>query len=68
MSLWTQICGMAGGSMFARTGIKSKQMSWFRVQGYEQWRNHAWSIMVNDQVALWTDQVALPSDLIKQFM
>ena len=33
-----------------------------------QWRNHTWAIVVNDQVALWTDQVALPSDLIKQFM
>ena len=33
-----------------------------------QWRNHTWSIVVNDQVALWTDQVALLSDLIKQFM
>ena len=38
-----------------------------RASGYA-WRNHAWSIVVNDQVALWTDQVALPSDLIKQFM
>ena len=37
--------------------------------GY-QWRNHAWAIVVNDQVALLTDQVALalPSDFIKQFM
>ena len=33
---------------------------------HPQWRNHAWSIVVNDQVALWTDQVALPSDFIKQ--
>ena len=33
-----------------------------------QWRNHTWAIVVNDQVALWTDQVALPSDLIIQFM
>ena len=33
-----------------------------------QWRNHAWAIVVNDQVALLTDQVALPLDLIKQFM
>ena len=23
-----------------------------------QWGNHAWSIVVNDEVALWTDQVA----------
>ena len=33
-----------------------------------QWRNHAWAIVVNDQVALSTDQVALPLDLIKQFL
>ena len=33
-----------------------------------QWRNHAWAIVVNDQVALLTDQVALPLDSIKQFM
>ena len=29
-------------------------------ESFEQWRNHAWSIVVNDQVALWADQVALP--------
>jgi len=27
-----------------------------------QWRNPHWSIPVNEQVALWTEQVALPSE------
>jgi len=29
-----------------------------------QWRNPHWSIPVNEQVALWTEQVALPSELL----
>src|SRR6218665_645129 len=28
----------------------------------DQWRNPHWSIPVNEQVALWTEQVALPSE------
>src|SRR6218665_2254349 len=28
---------------------------------FGQWRNPHWSIPVNEQVALWTEQVALPS-------
>ena len=29
---------------------------------YRQWRNYTWAIVGNAQVALWTAQVALPSD------
>jgi len=28
----------------------------------KQWRKPHWSILVNEQVALWTEQVALPSE------
>src|SRR6218665_1521706 len=31
-------------------------------QSVWQWRNPHWSIPVNEQVALWTEQVALPSE------
>ena len=33
----------------------------------KQWHNHILSIVVNEQVALWTDQVALPSQSDKTF-
>jgi len=31
---------------------------------WSQWRNPHWSIPVNEQVALWTEQVSLPSELL----
>ena len=42
-----------------KTSITS---SYYSNEILEQWRNPHWSIPVNEQVALWTEQVALPSE------